>query len=392
MPAGLARGIPRTPDRGDVAPRSPPPPPTSPSPFTGPTRADPRIRHIRSLMCCHPIGPGPQTVAAGGVARREKRRPPPGGRAGVAVRSGPGGAEPVPSPMKAYAAVSQSYQPVMQRQLRTRCIPLCCRTVGSSVESDGTIAAAFFDLDKTIISRSSTLAFGPSFYRHGLITRGDAIRTAFAQLVFRLGGADHQRMERIRAQVGDLCRGWSADRVSEIVGRHLNETILPLVYADARRLIAAHGRAGQDVIIVSTSGLEMVGPIGDLLGASEVIATRMEVADGCYTGEMEFWAYGEAKAQPGAGAGGQARLPAPRLLRVQRLDHRPADAGGRGPSPGGEPRPGAAAGGPGAAVAGARVRTAVRCLLKACEHANPSRSRIGHAPGFTSPRIRRRKK
>ena len=168
--------------------------------------------------------------------------------------------------------------------------------MGSSVESDGTIAAAFFDLDKTIISRSSTLAFGPSFYRYGLITRGDALKTAFAQLVFRLGGADHQRMERVRAQVGELCRGWSAERVSEIVGRHLNETILPLVYTDARRLISAHGRAGQDVIIVSTSGLEMVGPIGALLGASEVIASQMEVADGRYTGEMVFWAYGEAKA------------------------------------------------------------------------------------------------
>ncbi len=168
--------------------------------------------------------------------------------------------------------------------------------MGTSVEADETIVAAFFDLDKTIISRSSTLAFGPSFYRHGLITRGDALRTAYAQLLFRLGGADHQRMERIRASVGGLCRGWSADRVSDIVRRHLDETILPLVYADARRLIAAHGRAGQDVIIVSTSGLEMVGPIGDLLGASEVIATEMEVADGRYTGEMEFWAYGEAKA------------------------------------------------------------------------------------------------
>jgi len=168
--------------------------------------------------------------------------------------------------------------------------------VGSPVETDRTIAAAFFDLDKTIISRSSTLAFGPSFYKHGLISRGDAIRTAFAQLVFRAAGADQNRMERVRVQVGDLCRGWSADRVSEIVRRHLDETILPLVYTEARRLIAAHGNAGQDVIIVSSSGMEMVGPIGDRLGASEVIATRMEVADGCYTGEMEFWAYGEAKA------------------------------------------------------------------------------------------------
>jgi HAD superfamily hydrolase (TIGR01490 family) len=184
----------------------------------------------------------------------------------------------------------------MQWQLRTRYIPLCCRIVGTYVESDQTIVAAFFDLDKTIISRSSTLAFGPSFYRHGLITRGEALRTAYAQLLFRLGGADHQRMERIRAAAGELCRGWPADRVSEIVRRHLHDTILPLVYADARRLIAAHGRAGQDVIIVSTSGQEMVGPIGDLLGASEVIATQMEVADGRYTGQMEFWAYGEAKA------------------------------------------------------------------------------------------------
>ena len=90
----------------------------------------------------------------------------------------------------------------MRRQLRTRCIPLCCRTVGTSVEGDETIVAAFFDLDKTIISRSSTLAFGPSFYRHGLITRGEVLRAAYAQLLFRLGGANHEQMERIRAAVG----------------------------------------------------------------------------------------------------------------------------------------------------------------------------------------------
>ncbi|HEX4660182.1 MAG TPA: HAD family hydrolase [Streptosporangiaceae bacterium] len=168
--------------------------------------------------------------------------------------------------------------------------------MGSFARSDETFVAAFFDLDKTIISRSSTLAFGPSFYRYGLITRAEALRTAYAQLLFRLGGADHQRMERIRAAAGELCRGWPVDRVTDIVRRHLDETILPLVYADARRLIAAHGKAGQDVIIVSTSGQEMVRPIGDLLGASEVIATRMEVAEGRYTGQMEFWAYGEAKA------------------------------------------------------------------------------------------------
>lgn len=157
-------------------------------------------------------------------------------------------------------------------------------------------AAAFFDLDKTIIARSSTLAFAPSFYRHGLISKVQAVRGAMAQLVFRLGGADHQQMERIKEQLTQLCRGWSAERVTEIVTAHLAETIGPIVYAEARSLLHAHQAEGRDVIIVSTAGLEMVGPIGAMLGASGVIATQMRLADGRYTGEMEFYAYGEAKA------------------------------------------------------------------------------------------------
>jgi hypothetical protein len=83
---------------------------------------------------------------------------------------------------------------------------ISCRIVGSPVESTIHPIAVFFDLDKTIISRSSTLAFGPSFYRYGLISRGDVVRSAVAQLVFRLGGASHQRMEKIRDRVSQVCR------------------------------------------------------------------------------------------------------------------------------------------------------------------------------------------
>ena len=156
--------------------------------------------------------------------------------------------------------------------------------------------AAFFDLDKTVISKSSTLAFGRSFYRHGLISRSDAMRTVACQLVFRLAGANHGQMERIRDWVSNLARGWPVERVTDIVTRYLDELILPYVYAEARALIAAHREAGQDVIIVSSSGHEVVDPIARLLGADSVIATRMQVAGGRYTGQVEFYAYGEAKA------------------------------------------------------------------------------------------------
>jgi len=169
--------------------------------------------------------------------------------------------------------------------------------VSSSAEAGRRPAAAFFDLDKTIIAKSSTLAYGPSFYRNGLISRGDAVRGAVAQLLFTRHGASHDRMEQIRAQVSQVCRGWPAERVREIVARHLDELIVPYVYDEARALLDAHRAAGEDVIIVSTSGHEMVSPIGALLGVALVIATRMEIAEGCYTGQIEFYAYGPAKAE-----------------------------------------------------------------------------------------------
>ena len=98
--------------------------------------------------------------------------------------------------------------------------------------------AAFFDLDKTIISRSSTLAFGPSFYRHGLLSRTDMMRGALAQLRYRVSGADHRKMEKLKAHISAACQGWPADRVTEIVAQHLNDLILPYVYAEARALLS----------------------------------------------------------------------------------------------------------------------------------------------------------
>lgn len=175
--------------------------------------------------------------------------------------------------------------------------PLCCRTVGTSVEGSGRTTAAFFDLDKTIISRSSTLAFAPAFYRLGLISRAQVLRGAFAQLTFRLAGASHYRMERVRDQVSCLCQGWDASQIAQIVTDGLADIIGPHVYTEARQLLDGHLRDGHDVLIASTSGHEIVAPIGAMLGASAVIATRLEVAEGRYTGAVDFYAYGRDKAE-----------------------------------------------------------------------------------------------
>ncbi|MER7838323.1 HAD family hydrolase [Streptomyces sp. NPDC096040] len=158
--------------------------------------------------------------------------------------------------------------------------------------------AAFFDLDKTVIAKSSTLTFSKSFYQGGLINRRAALRNAYSQFVFLVGGMDHDQMERTRAYLSGLVRGWNVQQVKEIVAETLHDLIDPIIYDEAASLIEAHHRAGRDVVIVSTSGAEVVEPIGELLGADRVVATRMVVgADGCYTGEVEYYAYGPTKAE-----------------------------------------------------------------------------------------------
>ncbi|WFB08228.1 HAD-IB family hydrolase [Streptomyces sp. LX-29] len=157
--------------------------------------------------------------------------------------------------------------------------------------------AAFFDLDKTVIAKSSTLTFSKSFYQGGLINRRAVLRTAFAQFVFLAGGADHEQMERLREYLSALCRGWNVQQVRELVAETLHDLIDPIIYDEAASLIEEHHAAGRDVVIVSTSGAEVVEPIGELLGADRVIATRMVVEDGVFTGEVEYYAYGPTKAE-----------------------------------------------------------------------------------------------
>ncbi|MBB5939504.1 HAD family hydrolase [Streptomyces zagrosensis] len=157
--------------------------------------------------------------------------------------------------------------------------------------------AAFFDLDKTVIAKSSALTFSKSFYQGGLINRRAVLRTAYAQFVFLAGGADHDQMERMREYLSALCRGWNVQQVREIVAETLHALIDPIIYDEAASLIEEHHIAGRDVVIVSTSGAEVVEPIGALLGADRVVATRMVVEDGCFTGEVEYYAYGPTKAE-----------------------------------------------------------------------------------------------
>jgi HAD superfamily hydrolase (TIGR01490 family) len=157
--------------------------------------------------------------------------------------------------------------------------------------------AAFFDLDKTIIAKSSVLAFGRPLYREGLISRSAIARSMYAQIVYMLVGADEAKMEKVRESMLRLTKGWDQHHVAEIVRETLEATIQPIIYAEALELIREHSAAGRRTVIISSSPFEVVAPLGEYLGIDDVIATRAQIdANGRYTGLLDFYAYGEAKA------------------------------------------------------------------------------------------------
>jgi HAD superfamily hydrolase (TIGR01490 family) len=160
-----------------------------------------------------------------------------------------------------------------------------------------TKAAAFFDLDKTIIARSSTVALTSTLIAEGMLRRRTVLRSVYAQATYQIGAAGQTQSERLRHLLGGIIAGWDAARLGSLAREQLADKIAPQVFDEAAELIQSHRDAGRDVVIVSASSRELVEPIGAMLGADHCLATRMEVKDGRYTGGTDFFNYGPAKVE-----------------------------------------------------------------------------------------------
>jgi HAD superfamily hydrolase (TIGR01490 family) len=159
------------------------------------------------------------------------------------------------------------------------------------------VRAAFFDLDKTVIVKSSLVALGPELHARGLLHRRTLIRAGVAQLWFQRFGADEKRLERVRESVLKVSRGWDRDEMRQLVTETISEAIEPLIYAEALELIDYHLAQGDEVYLVSSAPREIVEPFAELLGMTGAISSEATIDEhGKFTGEMEFFALGENKA------------------------------------------------------------------------------------------------
>jgi HAD superfamily hydrolase (TIGR01490 family) len=157
-------------------------------------------------------------------------------------------------------------------------------------------AAAFFDLDRTLLRRSSALALAGSFRDRGLISRRQLAKAAAWQLLFVLRGASHEAVRRAAEDGLVVLRGFTPAEMRDLVAEAMEPVLRPLVYAEPLHLIEQHRSRGDCVYIVSATLQEIVQAIADELGFDGALGTVCEVRDGAYTGKALRALHAENKA------------------------------------------------------------------------------------------------
>ncbi|EEH64533.1 HAD hydrolase, family IB [Gleimia coleocanis DSM 15436] len=156
--------------------------------------------------------------------------------------------------------------------------------------------AAFFDLDKTILATSTTMAMHGPLRKAALLTRADAVSSTLRHLPYLVIGEGEERNNRMKEELGRISNGWSLASLRKVANKASITQMYPRCFEEALDEIAYHQAAGHAVVIASASPAPLVEPLARLLGADFVLATQIEVVDGKLTGQVKEYNHGTEKA------------------------------------------------------------------------------------------------
>ncbi|WP_421868654.1 HAD family hydrolase [Motiliproteus sp.] len=146
------------------------------------------------------------------------------------------------------------------------------------------MALAIFDLDNTLIAGDSDHAWGEFLVEQGLV---DAEQYKEANDRFYL---DYQRGQldiyAYQAFALEPLTRWSAEQLAQLHDQFMQQKIAPIMLDQAKALLQKHRDAGDFLLIITATNRFVTGPIAELLGVDDMLATEPEVIDGRYTGEL----------------------------------------------------------------------------------------------------------
>ncbi|MDB4981473.1 MAG: Phosphoserine phosphatase [Myxococcales bacterium] len=143
--------------------------------------------------------------------------------------------------------------------------------------------AAFFDVDRTLVSCNTARLFLRDLRRRGEISFLRALRALGWMAKYHLSLID---LQIIAAKIAEQMRGKSESEFAERCKRWVEDDVLPLVTPGALRQLERHRSEGHVLAVLSSSPTYVTRPLAQTLGIDEVLSTTFEVDDGAFTGRL----------------------------------------------------------------------------------------------------------
>jgi HAD superfamily hydrolase (TIGR01490 family) len=150
-----------------------------------------------------------------------------------------------------------------------------------------TLAAAFFDLDNTVMQGAALFHFGRGLHKRRFFQTRELARFAWQQVWFRLAGSENaDHMADARESALSIVRGHRVSELVEIGEEIYDEYMAGRIWPGTRALAQAHLDAGQKVWLVTAAPVETAGIVARRLGLTGALGTVAESVDGVYTGRL----------------------------------------------------------------------------------------------------------
>jgi len=180
---------------------------------------------------------------------------------------------------------------------------MCGGAAAAEVEAALTVptdptAAAFFDVDNTIMRGASIFHLARGLYRREFFTIRDIARFAWQQALFVLVGENLEHVAEIQARALSFVAGHSVSELRSVGEEVFDELMADKIWPGTYALARMHLEIGQRVWLVTATPVEVAEVIAARLGLTGALGTVAEHVDGVYTGRLAgHMMHAAAKAQ-----------------------------------------------------------------------------------------------
>src|SRR4051795_9540239 len=172
-------------------------------------------------------------------------------------------------------------------------------TEGPSAPAPDRTAAAFFDVDNTMMMGAFIFWFARGLAARKYFTGRDVASFVWQQAKFRIAGRESSvDMHTVRDNALAFVAGRPVQEIIDASEEIYDELMADRIWGGTRQLAQQHLDAGQRVWLVTATPVELARIIAHRLGLTGALGTVAEVKDGEYTGRLVGeMMHGEAKAE-----------------------------------------------------------------------------------------------